>query len=94
MFVNLFSLVGRKASRDTRRVAARAGSGCFFGLKRDSVRPCHLRCIQTRETYGVPARTREIKEGGEKEGEDGRYPTPKNKGALVHDAKLVVGDET
>ena len=37
-----FLLAGRKASGDTRRVAARAGSDYLFGLERDYVRLCYL----------------------------------------------------
>jgi hypothetical protein len=48
-----FLLAGYKASGDTRRVAARAGSDCFFGLERDSVRPCHLWCIQTSNLWSI-----------------------------------------
>jgi hypothetical protein len=82
-----FLLAGRKASGDTRRLAARVVSGCFFGLTRDSVLPCHLRCIQTRGTYGVSTRTKKNKEGEEREGGDGCDPTLKNMGALMPAAK-------
>jgi hypothetical protein len=39
----------RKASGDTRRVAARAGIGCIFSLERDSMLPYHMWFIQTRD---------------------------------------------
>jgi hypothetical protein len=56
-FVNLFLLAGRKAGEDNRRVSVRACSDSFFGLERDSARPSKLLRIQTREVYGVSART-------------------------------------
>jgi hypothetical protein len=43
-----FFLAGRNANGDARRVVARTGSGSYFGLERDSMRPYHLWCIQTR----------------------------------------------
>ena len=78
---DFFLLVGCKANVNTRRVVARAGSDCFFGLELDSVRPC----IQTRDLWSICKNKRVL--GGGREGRggrgDGRYPTPKNMGALM-----------
>lgn len=63
------------------------GSDGLFGLERESVLPCHMWCIQIRETYGVYARTILFKEGGERERGDGRDPNPKNMAVLIPTAK-------
>jgi hypothetical protein len=62
-----FLFAGRKASGDTRRVAARAGSDCFFGLEPDSVRPCQQWCIQTRDLWSI-YKNKRIYRGGREEG--------------------------
>jgi hypothetical protein len=85
--VNLFLLTGRKGSGDNWRVSAHAGSVCFFDFDCDSVRTCHLWCVQTREAYGVSANTIIIEKGGEREGRDGRNPTLKNMSALMSAVK-------
>jgi hypothetical protein len=59
-------------------------SDCFFGLATTSAAPCfHFICgAYKQKNYRVSARTRKLKEK-EKDGRDGRDPTPKNMDALM-----------
>jgi hypothetical protein len=83
-YVDLFLLAGRKASGNTRRVAARAGSNCFFGLERALC----FRAICG--AFKQERHTEYLKEQNNlrREGRDGRDPSLKNIGVLMPAAKF------
>jgi hypothetical protein len=76
-------LAGDKASGGNWRVAVRGGSDCFIGLERDSVRPYHMWCIQTRDLSSICKNKKILWRGEEREGGGGRNPTPKDMSDLM-----------